>query len=91
MEYALPPLTTCTAYLHVYMCHFHIYTTSLILQDHQVRPCYTVMLIINAQISSVPRLPLSFLLVLTSDRKTAATQFCIYIPIPSLAKQLHKL
>jgi len=46
MEYALPPLTTCTAYLHILaydmlhshsMCHFHTQSVSYcktIMQDH---------------------------------------------------------
>ena len=58
------------------------YTTRLMLKAH-ARPCYTIMSIINAQISLVPRLPLSFLLVLPV-MKRLPLNLCIH----SLAKQL---
>ena len=67
------------------------YTIRLILQDHHVRPCYTVTSIINAQISLVPRLPISFLLALPEVKRRLPLNLCIYtLPIPSLANQLHE-
>ena len=42
------------------------------------RPCYTVTSIINAQISHVPRLPVSFLLALQVIRRKLPLNLCIH-------------
>ena len=54
------------------------YTISLVLQDHHARPFYTVTSIINAQISLVPRLPISFLLALPVIKRRLALNLCIH-------------
>ena len=87
--------TSSTDYTCIWYAAFSLnvslsYTISLILQAH-ARPRYTVTSIINAQISLVHRLPLSFLLVLpVVERRLATTQHVYTLPIPSLAKQLCK-
>jgi len=93
MEYALPPLTTCTAYLHIIcciishsMCHFHTQPVSYCktMQDYVTQLCQSSML----------------KLALFPGSQSAFCWYChrlkegclVYtLPIPSLAKQLHTL
>ena len=77
-------LLTCVQYAAFSFNLSLAYTTSLILQAN-ARPHYTSMSIINAQISLVPRPPLSFLLVLPvnqgNDGKKATTHStCVCTP-----------
>ena len=96
MEYALPPLTTCTVYLHMICCILTQCVTHT--QSHTARPsCKTMhvtQLYVNHQCLNQPcsqapnQLQLS--VGTASDQKTDATQLLYTLPIPSLAKQLHK-
>ena len=45
---------------------------------YTARPCYTVVSIINAQISLVPRLPISFLLALPVIKRRLPLNLCIH-------------
>jgi len=67
-------LTQCVTFIHN--------------QSHNSRPRYTIISIINAQISLVPRLPLSFLLVLPVIESYHSA--CVYTPHFFTGKQFHK-
>ena len=77
-KYALPPLTTCTAYLHMMCCILTQCVTFIHNLSCTARPCYTVSSIINAQISLVPRLPISFLLALPVIKRRLPLNLCIH-------------
>ena len=82
--------TSSTDYTCIWYAAFSLnvslsYTISLILQAH-ARPRYTVTSIINAQISLVHRLPLSFLLVLPVVERRLATTQRVYTPYSFTSK-----
>ena len=70
----------CIVFFFLYVRKF-----TLRLQDLHARPCYTVTSIIDAQISLVPRLPLSFLLALPVIKKGCHST-CDYTPYSITSK-----